>query len=64
MATDEELESLSLARSESLTALSTELEDLLERMQTPAARKGMEAAFNATPPELGRAAVRAARRRS
>ena len=37
--------------------------DLLERMQAPAARQGMEKAFNATPPELGRAAVKAARRR-
>ncbi len=36
---------------------------LLERMQTPATRKGMETAFHATPAALGRAAVKAARRR-
>jgi hypothetical protein len=32
-------------------------------MQTPKARKGMKAAFNASPDELGRAAVKAARKR-
>jgi hypothetical protein len=30
-------------------------------MQTPKARKGMAAAFDASPAELGRAAVKAAR---
>ena len=59
----EEFESLSSARSETLDALSTKFEGLLEHLQTPAARKGLEAAFNATPEELGRAAVEAARRR-
>jgi prevent-host-death family protein len=59
----EEFEALSSARSETLDALSTKFEGLLERMQTPAARKGMEAAFNAVPAALGRAAVKAARRR-
>jgi prevent-host-death family protein len=59
----EEFESLSSARSETLDALSTKFEDLLERLQAPAARKGLKAAFNATPAELGRAAVEAARRR-
>jgi prevent-host-death family protein len=59
----EEFESLSSARSETLDALGTKFEALLERMQTPAARKGMEAAFNASPAALGRAAVEAARRR-
>jgi len=59
----EEFESLSSARSESLDALSTKFEGLLERMQTSAARKGMETAFQATPAALGRAAVKAARRR-
>jgi hypothetical protein len=33
-------------------------------MQTPEARKGIDVAFNATPEELGRAAAKAARRRS
>ena len=36
---------------------------LLARMQTPAARKGAANAFNATPAEMGRAAVKAARKR-
>ena len=35
---------------------------LLLRMQTPKARKGMQAAFNAAPAELGRVAVRAKRK--
>jgi hypothetical protein len=39
------------------------LDGLLDRMQAPAAREGMEKAFNATPAELGRAAVMATRRR-
>lgn len=59
----EEFKSLSNARSESLDALSAKFEGLLERLQTPAAREGLEAAFHATPEELGRAAVEAARRR-
>lgn len=59
----EEFESLSNARSETLDSLSTKFEGLLQRMQTPAAKKGMEAAFNASPAALGRAAAKAARRR-
>ncbi len=59
----EEFESLSSTRSETLDALSAKFGGLLERLQTPAARNGLEAAFNATPEELGRAAVEAARRR-
>ncbi len=59
----EEFESLSSTRSESLDALSTKFESLLERLQTPAARKGMEVAFNAAPAALGRAAAKAVRRR-
>lgn len=59
----EEFESLSSARSESLDALSGKFKGLLERLQTPAAQKGLEAAFHATPAELGRAAEKAARRR-
>jgi antitoxin Phd len=59
----EEFESLSNARAETLDALSSKFEDLLERLQTPAARQGMEAAFKAPPAALGRAAAKAARRR-
>jgi len=59
----EEFESLSSTRSETLDALTTSFDDLLERLQTPAAKQGMKAAFHASPEELGRAAVEAARRR-
>jgi len=59
----EEFQSLVKARSHSLSDLSAEYNVLLARMQTPKARKGMAAAFNATPAELGRAAVKAARKR-
>jgi len=43
--------------------LGTKFDDLLAPMQTPAAREGMEAAFNANPAALGRAAAVAVRRR-
>ena len=59
----EEFQSLVKARSHSLSDLSAEYNVLLARMQTPKARKGMAAAFNASPAELGRAAVKAARKR-
>jgi len=38
-------------------------EELLARMQSPTARKAAAEAFNATPAEMGRAAVKAARKR-
>jgi antitoxin Phd len=59
----EEFDSLSRARSESLEALSARFDGLLARMQTPAVKEGMAAAFDATPAQLGRAATEAARRR-
>ncbi len=59
----EEFESLSNARSKTLGSLSTSFDDLLERLQAPGARQRMEAAFHASPEELGEAAVEAARRR-
>jgi antitoxin Phd len=46
-----------------LDTLSGEFDALLARMQTPAASAGMKAAFDASPKQLGRAAVRAARKR-
>jgi prevent-host-death family protein len=55
-----EFSSLVNARTSSLDDLSAEFDDLLARMQTPAARNGVEAAFRASPAELGRAAVDAA----
>jgi len=59
----EEFESLSRARSEALYALSIKFVGLLERLQTPDAKQGMDRAFNASPAELGQAAAQAARRR-
>lgn len=54
-----EFESLVKERSRSLDDLNAEFDGLLAHMQTPQARKGVEAAFNASPSELGRAAVKA-----
>jgi len=54
-----EFESLVNERSRSLDDLHTEFDELLTQMQTPSARKGVQAAFHASPVELGRAAVRA-----
>ena len=59
----EEFQALVAGRDASLTALGAEFDDLLAKMQTPAARKGIRAAFAATPEELGKAAVKAARRK-
>lgn len=58
-----EFESLIKARSATLDDLSAQFDGLLERMQTSKARKGMAAAFNASPAKLGRAAVKAAKSR-
>lgn len=57
-----EFESLVKERSRSLDDLNSEFDELLARMQTPQARKGVEAAFHASPAELGRAAVKAAKK--
>ncbi|MEO8341278.1 MAG: type II toxin-antitoxin system Phd/YefM family antitoxin [Nitrospirota bacterium] len=57
-----EFESLVNERGRSLDNLNAEFDGLLARMQTSKARKGVEAAFNASPVELGRAAVKAARK--
>ena len=59
----DEFQSLVRARSYTLDDLGKEFDALLTRMQTPRARKGMKAAFNASPAELGRAAVKAAGKR-
>ena len=55
--------SLSRANRVKLDMLSGEFDALLARMQTPAARAGMKAAFDASPGQLGKAAVAAARKR-
>ena len=46
-----------------LDTLSEQFDALLDRMQTRQARRGMSVAFNASPKQLGRAAVVSARRR-
>jgi prevent-host-death family protein len=53
----EEFQALVNGRAQSLSELDGEFDALLERMQTPRAKKGVEAAFRASPAELGRAAV-------
>ena len=58
-----EFESLVKSRSAALDDLSAQFDGLLARMQTPKARKGMAAAFDASPARLGRAAVKAAAKR-
>ena len=60
----DEFNALSNAHRAELETLSDEFDGLLARMQTPAARAGMNAAFHATPKELGKAAVAAARTRA
>jgi prevent-host-death family protein len=60
----DEFESLVKVRSQTLDALGSEFDNLMARMQTPKARKGMEAAFNSPPAKLARAAVKAARKGS
>jgi prevent-host-death family protein len=60
----DEFNALSNAHRAELEILSGEFDRLLARMQTPAARTGMNAAFHATPKELGKAAVTAARKRA
>ena len=58
-----EFESLVSAHSGTLDALSAEFDDLLAGMQSQKSRQGMKAAFNASPAQLGRAAVKGARRK-
>ena len=52
-----EFSSLVSSRANDLDDLTAEFDDLLARMQAPIARKGVDAAFAASPDELGRAAV-------
>ncbi|MEI9977120.1 MAG: type II toxin-antitoxin system Phd/YefM family antitoxin [Ignavibacteriota bacterium] len=60
----DEFNALSNAHRAELETLSEEFDGLLARMQTPAALARMNAAFHATPKELGKAAVAAARKRA
>jgi prevent-host-death family protein len=59
----EEFKDLARTRESKLEALSSEFDLLLAKMQTPEARRGMKAAFDATPARMGEAAVKAARKR-
>jgi prevent-host-death family protein len=58
----EEFVSLVKVRARTLDDLGAAFEQLLAGMQTSKARKGVDAAFKASPVELGRAAVKAARK--
>lgn len=58
-----EFKDLARSRESKLEALSSEFDALLAKMQTPEARRGMKAAFDATPARMGEAAVKAARKR-
>jgi antitoxin Phd len=59
----EEFQALSRQDESRLDALSGEFDRLLAQMQTPTARAGMKAAFNASPAKLGKAAIAAPRKR-
>jgi prevent-host-death family protein len=56
-----EFEALTRASTPALDELSDQFDHLLESMQTPRAKSAMASAFDATPEQLGRAAVKAAR---
>jgi antitoxin Phd len=58
-----EFNHLSRADRIQIDTLSGDFDALLARMQKPAVRAGMKAAFAASPKELGKAAVAAARQR-
>ena len=58
----EEFVSLVKVRARTLDDLGAAFEQLLAGMQTPKARKGVDAAFKASPAKLGRAAVKATRK--
>ena len=59
----DEFNALTGGATNKLETLSIEFDALLARMQTPKARAGMKAAFNASPKELAEAASAAARKR-
>lgn len=60
----EEFEALVKARTPSLNDLTAHYDKVLAAMQTPKSKAGMASAFDATPAELGRAAVKAVRKRA
>ncbi len=64
MVSYEEFKILAERGTRQLNSLKAEFDKLLISMQTPEAHAGITAAFDATPQQLGRAAVAAMRRRS
>ena len=60
----DQFNALSQAPQLKLNVLSEQFDALLARMQTPEARAGMDAAFHASPEQLGKAALAAARKRA
>lgn len=56
-----EFEALTASTTPALDDLSERFDELLAKMQTPQAQAGVAAAFDASPEELGAAAVNAAR---
>ena len=60
----EQFESLSAPQRIKMGGLRAEFDAMLQRMQTPESKAAMRAAFNATPEEMGKAAVAAARNRA
>ncbi|HLA12828.1 MAG TPA: type II toxin-antitoxin system prevent-host-death family antitoxin [Pyrinomonadaceae bacterium] len=59
----DQFKALEAAHQLKLNTLTEQFDTLLERMQTPKARRGMAAAFGANNKQLGKAAVVAARKR-
>jgi prevent-host-death family protein len=59
----EEYESLARTPESQLDSLNKEFDELLARMQTPRARSAMKRAYEASPAQLGKTAVSAARKR-
>lgn len=59
----EAFDALSQAAESTLDTLSDRFDAMLARMQRPGARRGMKAAFDASPKQLGKAAVAVARKR-
>jgi len=58
-----EFEALMAQRAPGLNELTAEFDSLLAGMQSQKSKKGMTAAFDASPAAMGRAAVRAAKKR-
>jgi len=52
-----------LPNQDPLSALSKKYDAMIARMPAPAARKGMKAAFDASPKQFGKCALEFARRR-